>query len=723
MATNRERFQEAMNQGHSAAWDQRWDLAAGFYRQALDEFPDDPSALANLGLALYEQQEFENALQCYTRAASLSDTDPIPVEKIAQLHERLGNLKQASQSALNAAERYIKNKDVNKAIENWSRVTRLDPENLRAHSHLAMVYEKLGEKQKAVTEYLALASLLQHAGDLQKAVQSATHALSIIPDSKEVVRALQMLQRNKLLPKPARARGGTAPLRMSQVRQMDAPAEPEQSENKLDPVAHARQRALTLLAEMLFEGNEDAEARHGMQAIVRGTGTLPRVYDRGRIVLHLSQVVDQQTHEKYAQAAQELERAMEAGLDHPAGSYDLGYLYAQIGKQESALRNLQQAASFPDFSLGAHLLMGSILRKQGRLMESSTEYLEALKIADAAIVPQDRADDLRQLYDPIIETHRKQAEQQVQERVCENVHDLLMRSDWRAHLVTARKQLPSHDGGESPPLPLAELLTEASSSHLVERISRIYHLAREGNHASAMEEAFYALQEAPTYLPLHTYIGELLLKEDHLQEAVAKFIVVARAYATRGEPQRAVDTYHRIIQLAPMDLSARSKLIELLISQGRDEEAILVYMDLAEVYYSLADLEMSRKSYREALRLAHQAQIEQSLRVQLLHRMADIDLQSLNWRQALRIFEQIRILQPDDEKARTNLVELNYRLGKEPQALGELDGYISFLIQRDQRDKAASFMKQILEENPDRTHIRMRLSQLLRQMGRKDQIT
>ena len=35
MPGNQEAFQKAMNLGHSAAWDQQWDRAAAYYRQAL----------------------------------------------------------------------------------------------------------------------------------------------------------------------------------------------------------------------------------------------------------------------------------------------------------------------------------------------------------------------------------------------------------------------------------------------------------------------------------------------------------------------------------------------------------------------------------------------------------------------------------------------------------------------------------------------------------------
>ncbi len=38
MAGREEVYQGAMNKGHSAAWDQRWDQAADFYRAAYEYF-------------------------------------------------------------------------------------------------------------------------------------------------------------------------------------------------------------------------------------------------------------------------------------------------------------------------------------------------------------------------------------------------------------------------------------------------------------------------------------------------------------------------------------------------------------------------------------------------------------------------------------------------------------------------------------------------------------
>ena len=88
-------FQKAMNEGHSAAWDQEWDKASAAYRRALQEFPDNPKALNSLGLALYQLGNMDEALQIYINVAKLSPDDPAPSEKVAQISERLGDLKSA----------------------------------------------------------------------------------------------------------------------------------------------------------------------------------------------------------------------------------------------------------------------------------------------------------------------------------------------------------------------------------------------------------------------------------------------------------------------------------------------------------------------------------------------------------------------------------------------------------------------------------------------------
>ena len=482
MSEREKRYQQALSHGHSVAWDQEWDRAATFYRQALDEIPDDPKALTNLALALFELQDYDESLRCYLRAAEITPDDPVPLEKTASLYDILQKPDVAAEMAVRAAELYLKSKDVDKAIENWSRAVGMNPEHLVAHSRLAIVYERLGRKPKAVQEYLHIASLMQHTGEKEKAAQVINRALGISPNSEKVRQSLVMLRDGVMLPKPARPQGGTGPIQEIRTPLLEPPK--KQTESELNPIEEAQQKSLAALATLFFEQTSEDEnnlaSRHDLKAIVDGTGYLfEKNVDKTKLMLHLGQAVEFLTSDDTARAAKELKRVVDIGLYHPAAYYSLGLLWTEGDRLESAIRYLQRAVSHPDFALGARLLMGEVFQKKGQLHEASVEYLEALRLADAEVVGPEHADGIRQLYEPSIEAHAQSADEKQCTQLCKSVIDLLMRPRWQQHFKNVRQQLIPQEG-DGPPTPLVEVLTEASNSQVVIAMSTVRQLAREG---------------------------------------------------------------------------------------------------------------------------------------------------------------------------------------------------------------------------------------------------
>lgn len=710
------RYQRYMDQGHSAAWEQEWSKAAEFYLQALNQKPDDVKALNSLALAMFEMREFDEALELYLQAAKIAPTDPIPLEKCVTLYENAGNLESAAEMAVRAAELYLKRKEVNRAIQNWSRAVSLVPEHLRAHSRLAIVFERLGRKPQAAREYLHIASLLQHGGDQSKAIDAVNRALKVDPENSEAMQALTMLRDGALLPKPARPRGGTGPIQANSDKpQLVKPQEADTM--PMNPVEQAKKTALGILAELFFDQplddvEEETVNRRGFQSIVSGTGPLfAKKVDRNKIMLHLNQAVDSQLSGDLAQAAVELKRAVDAGLDNRAAFFQLGVLGFEANRLESAVRHLQRAVQHPDFALGSRLLLGNSFLQMGRTQDAAVEFMEALKLADVDIVASDDADGLRQLYDPLIEAQSQDGNTQHQKELCESISKMLMRDDWQNYLRQFRSQ-SMDDLADGQVMPLAEVLTETRSSEVVVAISNVRKLARKGQPHAAIEEAFYALEHAPAYLPLHITIGDLLMAQDLTQEAIDKFLVVARSYSVRGETSRAIDMLRRVVDLSPMDLDARNRLIDQLIDRGTSDEAVEEYLKLAEVYYSLADLTNSRKAYTKALRLAQISDLDKNWQVRVLHRIADIDIQSLNWRQAAQIFKEVVSIKLDDQKAYGGLVDLNLRLGEGRQAIQELDNYIRYMKTSGRLPDAVRFLEKLVEEHPQQIAIRRRLGEI-----------
>jgi tetratricopeptide (TPR) repeat protein len=714
MAGNEQVFQKAISQGHSAAWDQQWDKAALAYQQALEEFPDNPKALASLGMAFFELQRYDESLQAYQKAVKAAPGDALPLEKVGQLQERLGNNKEAVQTYLNTAELYIKNQDAGKALENWGRVTQLDSEHLTARLYLAMVHERLGHASQATSEYLVAASLYQRSGNPARAAEMITRALHLEPNNPEARQAERMLKNGQLLPKPMHHQGGTIAPRVSQVKQLEPP---KSADTGLDPIAEARKKAIGSLAEVLFDLSEEAgtssiPSKRGMQALVRDTVHLNvRQSERSKIIQHLGAAIDAQTKEQDAQAAEELEKALASGFTEPSLYFNLGLLRSKSDHLENALQALQIAVKHQDYILGSRLLMAQIQHQLGRLPEATTQYLEALKLADSLVVPPEQSAELRQMYEPLIEAESHQSDQDKMKQLCNNIKQLLVRPNWRAELIQAREQLPKFTEGI---MPVAEILTQAQSGQVIDAVNKVRQLARQGYLRSAMDEAFESFKFAPTYLPLHTLIGDLLIQEGRTQDAITKYGVVAQAYSSRGESAQAVSLFRRIVQVAPMDLSIRSRLIDQLAANGQVDDAIGEYIDLADIYCRLAELDMARKTYTTALSLAQKGGANRTWSINLLQRMADIDMQHLDWRQAVRVFEQLRTLEPNDLSVRKNLVELNLRLNQQPQAAAELENLITHLDGAGRRLEAIPFMEDLVKENPQQGFLRRILAEQYR---------
>jgi len=219
---------------------------------------------------------------------------------------------------------------------------------------------------------------------------------------------------------------------------------------------------------------------------------------------------------------------------------------------------------------------------------------------------------------------------------------------------------------------LAEILSVRDSEAILQSMSLMQELAKRGKYYSALEEAYIAVQHAPDYLPLHLRIADVVWKTGQTDLAVTKYLIVANTLYARGDARQAMAIYQRVLRLAPMDTTIRSKLIELLIAYGQIDRAIEQYLALADTYYQLASIDKAREKYIDALKLAPRGATARLWPNQILHKMGDMDTQRGDWRRAIQTYEQLRQIDPQDEKARLMLIELYYKV--QPQrAITEID--------------------------------------------------
>jgi tetratricopeptide (TPR) repeat protein len=731
MIGRREVFDQAMRQGHSAAWDHQWDRAITAYRTALKELPDEPAALTSLGFALLQADKLEDALRHYQRAATLNPGDPVAPEKCGEIFERQGRQSDAALTYLAVAEIHLKRRDVQKAIANWTRVVRLTPDNLAAHSRLALACERTGHTRQAVLEYVEMARIFQRARDNEKALAAATRAQQLDPQSTEARDAMDRLRRGVPLPLPDRPKVATGPLKplgaasfaaLDKLEE-DPLAAPEASNNRRDmadsPLASAQQEALSRLAELMFE--EDAELAKkvgGMDVLTRGTGRLSG--ERARRALatrHLGQAISSQTAGDAGAAINHYEAAVNAGLDTPLVSFVLGALHLEQNRAAEAIRRFRPALSDEVVGTGALFGLAKAEQREGKVREAVSHLLTALRRLDQALLPAEQQDAVAEVYESLLEGLAQTPPEDLTP-ILTSLFQFLSGQGWHDRVVQARRQLDNSalDGQVAP---LADLLAVPGASQVVESLRRIESYMALRLWDTAMEEAYYAVSQSPTHLPVHIRMAEILTAEDRVQDAIDKYAAVAETYRIRGELTRATRVTQQVLRLSPLDATMRGWLIEVLVEQGKLEEALQQFVDLGETYYQLADLEAARSTYADALLLAQQHNLAKTWSVTLLHKMGDIDLQRLNWREAQHVYEQIKSVAPEDGTARATLIDLLFRLGSGKQALAELDLYLRQLLAARDVSTAVDLLVELGETHPAESGLVARLARIYQDTGRR----
>ncbi|MBC7813241.1 MAG: tetratricopeptide repeat protein [Burkholderiales bacterium] len=699
MPGNREAYENAMNAGHSSAWDLNWASAVQAYSQAIREFPEDPDAHNHLGLALLEMGRLEDSLRVYTRAHQLSREDPIPLEKSADVLERMGRLREAAQQYVNVSELYLQQRDLDKAISNWERATRLTPGLIGIHAKLAQAYERIGDKKRAIREYLMLAFNFHRAGDNDKATKAVHRALRLDRRNTQALNTLRALETGGTILPPDDEGGDSHAEQRSRAGFSDLFAEVEDAQvisdsNPLGPLGEAMGLALGMLASHVIEsGRLDAAGGDALQGM------------------------ELQRQEYFDEAIEAYQRA-DAKLRHPALKMSLGALLLLREQPEAAIRYLNDATNQPELAAGAYHALGMahvLMHKQRQAMRYLIQSIQTVDSMDA--LADDEVKQISAMYKRLQDALDARPDDAL-EAVNRRFNSLLEGLDWKQRIIETRRQLEEtmKEEGEQGAI---DILVASRSDELTRLVSRIDRHIRQGLYTLAMDEAHRAVEFSPLYLPVHIRMADVMMREGRVRQAITKYNVVAKSYMVRGENDRATAILSEVLESAPLDISIRKSLIELLETEERWDEALDQYIDLADTYHQLSNFEMSRDTFTLAERMANRVGASTDKIVRIKHRLADIDQIRLDLRRAQKAYEEIVELAPTDERARRMLIDLNYRQGNQVEAVKRLDQLLSIYAKNKQVNRILQLLEELVTLYPNDTGLRSRLAAIYRQLGRK----
>ncbi|MEO0562894.1 MAG: tetratricopeptide repeat protein, partial [Chloroflexota bacterium] len=708
MPGNREVYETEMNAGHEAAWNQQWSEAANHYGRALTEFSEDPEAHLNLGFALLMADRLDEAFKVYSRAHQLAPEDPIPLEKSADVLERMGRLREAAQQYASVADVYLKHqRDIDKAISNWERATELTPGLVALHAKLAQAYRRLGNKKQAIYQYMMLAYNLNNNGDRDRAMEAAKRALALNKRNVEAINALSAIESGSQIQRPTPVEDETSSRVTSSNEggidwselQLDTTtlSAVSRESDPLGPMGEAMNDALSALATaIMMSGGFDAGGVEALQAM---------------------ELQRQGLHSEAINAYQEAARNM----NHPALSMNLGALLLLSEQADAAIRPLTTAADDSDLKAGAYHALGQAYVNQDKFKRGLNYLLQTAEMVDLAMVD---AEDERQQVHAIYEETRLAAERrgendQTLAAVCRRVQRLLSGNEWERRLVDNRHQMAEaqRDGGGSR---ILEFLAQDIAEGVTESVAKIDRYIRQGLYTLALDEAHYAMEKSPTYLPIHVRMAEVMMLEGRVRQAINKYNTVAKAYRVRGENGRAASILFEVLETAPLDIDVRRNLIGLLEAEERWEDALEQYVELADTYRQLGNLDSARNTYAEAERLADRVEANIQTRIRIKHAIADIDQLKLDVRRSQRVYEDIIALSPTDEKARRGLVEINLQMGNQIEGIKQLDGLLRLFAKNKDVKKILSVLQALVQSYPDDGGLRSRLAAIYRQLKRNE---
>ncbi len=707
MANNRARFEAALSRGNDLLWDnENLEEAIQAYQYAIAEFSNKHTPYAGLGAAYAKLDQLDKALENYKLAARYSRGDIIHLRQVADIQERLGNLSEAGKTYMAIGEVELGRRRLSEAMNNWLRAVRLEPDLLKAHQRLASIYERQKSTHNAIREYLAIARILNGEAEQTKALQACQLALKLDPRNTEVLMAIDAIKQGKPFSSEASSPLPQTNNSMSEVSQQMAAAlktrgisQAKQSEPTASPVQDARRMASEQLAQEIFSDEESDDINMLQRATL------------------ISQALDYQTRNMINDAISMYEQALAAGIDYPAAHFNLGLLYQDNLRYEDAIREFEISVDEYDYRLASHFALGESYRAKGQIEKAIEHFIDVLKIVDLATVEIDHADRLIELYENLADSFVTQGQHDQASGFANALVEFLGHKGWEDKVKEARNRLDSISG--SGMMILGDVLTSGT-----EQVLESLHLSQEytkrGMYDTAIEEIYRAIQISPNYLPAHLRLAEALSKQGRSEASSTKYAMIANTYRIRGDINGAVSSYEKVVQLSPLDIPVKKRLIDLLKRHGMIDKSLEQYVSMGDAHFQLAQIDKARAAYQDALKLAPRGSAEMNWQSKLLRLTAEIDMQRFDWKRALTAYRDLRKLDENDERTAITLVDLYYKVGQPAYAVAELDTYLKQLVRSKRSGKVLGILEDMVQRRPGDVHLVERLSRLYIQQRRID---
>lgn len=639
------------------------------------------------------------------------------------------------------------------ALDTYFRVSKLVPGDPLPHEKMAEIYQATGNPQKAAHEFQSAAEIYFSRGDMHRAIPNWEHAVRLdsglakahmrlalayeqnekththaVVEYLHVAAQLQKLGQVTRAEQALRRARNLAPLAPNVRNAIDDVShgrtiQPPTAYDELPPTPSASEEESAIIERTdqddLLDAIEETRDLTAVEKTVHeALGDLADSVWAGQVPpaaqQPLLQALDSHQVGDIGGALEGYTLALADGFDHPALRFNRGALYHQAGRMDDALDELAAIPEGGPYSMAISLLLGEVYYAQHDLPAAADHLLQALLEADRQLNPgqtdeQSYAQELATLPQTSLEH---------QGEVAKALAIYLGDPGWQKKLSSALCHYDKQGRSEYLPA-LLELMIEGGTPEVGFIMERVEEYLQRDLIRPATEEIYFAISKSPEYLPAHRRLADVLLADGRAEDAAHKIQLIADTYGVRGNRDKATSLYRDAINLWPADTISRRRIIEALREQGQVSEALHHYVELARLYYNLhADPDQALATYNEAMAYAGQAGADPADRVPILRALADVESQRLNWRQALGYFEEAARLDPGNAEVALAIVDLYFQLREPKEAIQALDNYLRYCVMSGNMEPVAPVLEEQVRLRPQVIPLRQRLAEVYRQQGR-----
>jgi tetratricopeptide (TPR) repeat protein len=269
-------------------------------------------------------------------------------------------------------------------------------------------------------------------------------------------------------------------------------------------------------------------------------------------------------------------------------------------------------------------------------------------------------------------------------------------------------------------------------------------LSKEGKKDQLLEIYEKILALSPTNIPLRSKVAEIYGREGLISEAAKQHFTIARIYAEKGETEKSIGFYQKVLEVQPLNREVIIELGNLYERTGNLEKAVAQIREAASLFpqdvdimLRSAEIHMMIEKYDEAKESLRQITEIEPANIKARRILGDIYIKEGNkekaWAEYIPLLDEILLEDNYDDAIKLlatfrdidpletgkRLVSLYMQLGDQLQAFRELCSIGEVFIEQGKQKEALNCYREALKISPDDDSVKTRVIELEKDIGKE----